>query len=471
MRRLVLGFTSLGMLASVGLGSPPVTFPATLTTTAEALRAQALADGTALELLTSLVNEVGARPAGSEGDRKAVAWALERFKGLGFDPVWSEEVTVPHWVRGRNEGEILAPSHHPLVLAALGGSVATPAGGLEAEVLRVESLADLEARPPEAVAGRIVFIDERMKATRDGSGYGAAVAKRGAGPGAAARKGAAALLMRSAGTSRHRVAHTGATRYPEDVAKIPAASLANVDADLLAAQVATGRPVRVRLVLDTRYLPEEKSANVIAEVRGREKPEEVVVLACHLDSWDLGHGAQDDGAGCATVMAAGRLLGRLPERPRRTVRVVLYANEEFGLSGARAYAEAHAAELPRHVAAAESDLGSGRVWRMHSGVPEDRLPAVQALAGLLAPLGVELGPNDGSGGADFIPLKPARVPLFALFQDATAYFEIHHTQDDTLAFVDPYSLAQNVAAYATWAYAVAEWEGDWGRAPEEAPGR
>ncbi|HEX4952591.1 MAG TPA: M28 family peptidase [Thermoanaerobaculia bacterium] len=471
MRGLILSFALALALAPLAAGEPPIPFPPTLISTAGELRSQALADGTALELVTSLVNEVGARPAGSEGDKKAVAWGLARFKGLGFDQVWSEEVTVPHWVRGTNSGEILAPNRHPLVLTALGGSVATPPGGLEAEVLRVESLADLETRPNDSVAGKIVFIDERMKATRDGSGYGAAVAKRGAGPGAAAKKGAAALLIRSAGTSKHRVAHTGATRYPDGVVKIPAASLANVDADVLAAQIATGQPVQVRLVLDTRVLPDEKSANVIAELRGREKPEEIVVLACHLDSWDLGHGAQDDGAGCATVMAAGRLLGRLPERPRRTVRVVLYANEEFGLSGARAYAQAHAAELPRHVAAAEADLGSGRVWRMHSGVTEDRLPAVRALAELLAPLGIELGPNDGSGGADFIPLKTARVPLFALFQDATAYFEIHHTENDTLAFVDPESLAQNVAAHTIWAFAVAEWEGDWGRAPEGASGR
>jgi carboxypeptidase Q len=431
----------------------------------EALRNRALADPLALELVTELVNTAGARPAGSPGDAKATLWARERLASLGFENVRVEPVTVQRWERGANTARVVLPAAEELVTTALGGSVATPAGGLEAPVLRVTSLDEVRALPAEGAAGKIVFIDERMAATRDASGYGKAVAKRGAGASEAARKGAVALLIRSAGTSTRRVAHTGAMRYQDDAPRIPAASLSNVDADRLAELVAAGGPVTVHLELATQKLPDGTSANVLGEIRGREKPEEIVLLGCHLDSWDLGQGAQDDGAGCAIVMASAKLVADLPVRPRRTLRVVLYANEEFGLAGARAYAEAHAGELDRHVAAFEADLGAGKVWSFTTGVPEDRLPAVREIASWLAPLGIELGGNDGRGGADLSPLRPAGVPLFGLWQDATRYFDVHHTADDTLEFLDAEGLAQNVAAHTLLAWGLAEHAEGWGRAP------
>lgn len=461
---------ALLLAASPGCAAPPepaATLPPALAQTAGELRSKALLSPLAFSLLRSLVTEVGHRMAGSPQDARAVEWARARLSELGFDRVWTEPATVPHWVRGENTGAITAPFPQEVVLLALGGSVATPDEGLEAEVLRTTSLAEVEALPERAAAGKIVFIDERMERTRDATGYRKAVAKRGGGASAAAKKGAIAVLIRSAGTSTARVAHTGGVRYAEDVPKIPAASLSNADADVLEAQLERGGPVRFRLRLTTRTLPDAQSASVIAELRGREKPEEIVLLGAHLDSWDAGQGAQDDGAGCAITMAAAHLIGELPARPRRTVRVVLFANEEYGLSGARAYAEAHAAELGKHVAAVEADLGAGKVWVMESGVAEPDLPKVEALAALLAPLGITAGGNEGGGGADLRPLVPARVPLFSLEQDVTRYFDLHHTANDTLAEVDPEGLKQNVAAYATWAYAVAEMPETFGRAPEK----
>ncbi len=435
-----------------------------LARTAEALRERAGTSDLAYQLVSSLSVEVGPRLAGSPGDARAVQWALAKLRELGFEQVRSEPVTVPHWERGEGSGEIVAPYPQPVVLAALGGSVATPPAGIEAEVLYVDSLDALRALPEGGAAGKIVFIDGRMEPTRDASGYGRAVAKRGAGPSEASKKGAVALLIRSAGTSDNRIAHTGATREQEGVRRIPAAALSNPDADLVAAQAKSGKTVRFRLRLTTRVLPDAQSANVIGEIRGREKPEEIVLLGAHLDSWDLGQGALDDGAGCAIVMATAKLIAELPVRPRRTVRVVLFANEEFGLSGARAYAAAHEAELARHVAAVEADLGSGALWSFTSGVEEAALPAVETVARLLAPLGIARGNNDGQGGADLSPMTAARVPLFGLWQDTTLYFDVHHTVNDTLAQVDQAGLQQNVAAHAVFAYAAAEMEPGFGRA-------
>lgn len=428
------------------------------------------------EILESLTTEVGPRFAGSPGDKAAVAWGLRTMEALGFEAVRAEPVTVPHWVRGRNEGEILAPFPQPMVLTALGGSVATPAGGLVAEVVRAGSLAELTELPDEAVAGKIVFLDQSMERRRDGSGYGQTVGIRATGPVEAAKKGAVGVVIRSVGTGTHRFPHTGGTRYDEAVPKIPAAALAIPDADLLAAQLERSAadpevgPVRFRLVLETRTLPDEPSANVIGEVRGRELPDEIVLIGCHLDSWDLGTGAIDDGAGCAHVLTAGALLARLPEPPRRTVRVVLFANEELGLSGARAYAEAHADTLDDHVLAAESDFGAGRIWRFAVRADPQALPDAEALAEVLAPLGIEWDGNSARGGADLIPLRSARVPLADLTPDGTDYFDYHHTADDTLDKVDPDALAQASAAWAALTWWAAETDADLGRAPESPAG-
>lgn len=451
--------------------------PEGLLATAASLRDGALQGTGAYEMVRSLTTEVGSRPAGSEGDRLAVQWGLRTMKGLGFQNVRAEKVAVPHWEIGTSEGRITAPWPQPVVLIALGGSVGTPEAGIEAPVVEFPSIEALEAiaqaggEDAGKVRGRIVFLNKRMERRKDGSGYGEAVGARGRGASVGAKLGAVAVLIRSIGTDNNRTPHTGSLRYEEGVPRIPAAALSNPDADLLAHQVASGKPVTFRLKMTSRYLPDAESANVIGEIPGREKPEEVVLLGCHLDSWHPGTGAVDDAAGCAIVMEAARRIGALKPRPRRTIRVVLFANEEFGLSGARAYAEEHAAELPRHVLAGESDFGAGKVWRVATRVAPEALPVIDQLAGVLAPLGVERGNNETDGGADLSPMAPARVPLVSLTQDGTYYFDWHHTANDTLDKVDARDLDQNVAAWSAVAYAAAEMPGDFGRAPEDAEGQ
>ena len=436
--------------------------PEDVKTTASALYKEALAGTGAFDIVRSLTVEVGSRFAGTKAHDDAVAWGLRTLKELGFSNVRAEKVTVPRWVRGAESGEILAPYRQPVVLAALGGSVGTPEEGIEAEVLEVPSLDAVDQLDPARVQGKIVFYNVRMQRAKDGSGYGRAVPVRGAGASRAAKLGAVAVLIRSVGTDNNRTPHTGAMRYQEGIRQIPAAALSNPDADLLAAQIASGKPVTFRLKLGARMLPEVETASVIGEIPGREKPEEIVLLGAHLDSWDVGTGALDDAAGCAIMIEAAQRIGRLPKKPRRTLRVVLFANEEFGLSGARAYAETHKDELARHVMAGESDFGAGRVWRISSRVDPARLPIVAELAKLL---GVEQGTNDSGGGADLGPLAPARVPVISLNQDGTYYFDYHHTANDTLDKVDPKDLDQNVASWAAVAYAIADMPGDLGRAP------
>jgi carboxypeptidase Q len=454
-------------LAQGPAASPSLSDP--IRSTAASLRDEAMKGTRAYEYVRSLTTEVGPRMAGSEGDRKSIEWGLRMMRELGFANVRAEAVTVPHWEPGNAEGQILAPWPQPVVLLPLGGSVGTPEGGLEGEVVEVPSVEDLDKMSPETVRGKIVFINKRMERKKDGSGYGAAVSGRGRGAAVAGKLGAVAVLIRSIGTDNNRTPHTGAMRYEEGGVRIPAAALSNPDADLLAAQVASGKPVRFRLLLGSRYLPDAQSANVIGEIVGREKPEEIVLLGCHLDSWFPGTGAVDDAAGCAIVMEAARRIGQLPQKPRRTIRVVLFANEEFGLSGARAYAEKYAADLPRHILAGESDFGSGRVWKIDTRVAPESLPVVSEIAKLLAPIGVEAGDNEAGGGADLIPMAPARVPLLGLGQDGTEYFDWHHTANDTLDKVEPKDLDQNVAAWAATAYVAAEMPGDFGRAPQPEP--
>jgi carboxypeptidase Q len=468
---LLAAFGTAACLAQAPAAPGAGKLPESVKTTAAALRDGALRGTRAYDIVRSLTVEIGPRPAGSEANRRSVDWGVAKLKELGFSNVRAEMVMVPHWVRGAESGEILAPFPQRMAVAALGGSVGTPADGIEAEVVEVPTYEALEKVAPDSVKGKIVFISNRMKRARDGSGYGPAVAARAGSAARAGKMGAVAVLIRSIGTDNNRTPHTGAMRYEEGGPRIPAAALSNPDADVLAAEVAYGKPVRFRLKLGAQSLPEQESGNVIGEIPGREKPEEIVLLGCHLDSWDLGTGAIDDGTGCAIITEAARRIGELKQHPRRTIRVVLFANEEFGLSGARAYAEKHAAELPKHIVAAESDFGEGKVWQVASRIAPEARPWFDEIARLLAPLGVAVSNEEGDGGADLIPMGPARVPVFALSQDGTTYFDYHHTANDTLDKVDPKNLDQNVAAWAAFAYAAAEMPGDFGRAPEPAAGR
>jgi hypothetical protein len=436
---------------------------------AERLRDEAAAGTGALELARSLTLEAGPRLAGSAGDRRGIEWGLRTLRSLGFANVRAEPVVVPHWERGEAAAEILVPYPQPLAVAALGGSVPTGDRGLEAAVVQADSLAGLAELEPAAVSGKVVFLNGRTERARDAAGYSQTVPQRTRGAIEAAKKGAVAVVIRSVGTDQNRSPHTGTVRYEEGVSRIPAAALAAPDADLLEERLRGGAPVRLRLRLTPRQLPDAQSANVVGEVPGGDRREEIVLLGCHLDSWDLGHGALDDAAGCAIVIEVGRRLLALPRPPRRTVRVVLFANEEFGLSGARAYAAAHAAELARHVIGAEADLGTDRVWQISSRVAPAALPAFAEIAALLAPLGVAAGDNQANGGADFVPLRPARVPVAHLHHDATRYFDYHHSANDTADKLDAAGLDQSVAAYLAFAFAAANTTADFRPAPEWPP--
>ena len=432
---------------------------------ARELRERCLVDDSGYELLRSLTSQVGPRLAGTPGDGRAVAWALERLRSLGFKNVHAEPVTVPHWIRGTCEVSLLSPWPQQLAAAALGGSVATPEAGLEAEVVPVTNLEELPSIDSTRIAGRIVFFTGRMQRAVDGSGYSRAVTVRGRGAAEAAKRGAIAVVIRSVGTDRNRLAHTGSMRSEAGDIQIPALAISNPDADLLENQLASGQPVRLRLRNTSQWADSARSANVIGEIPGRERPQEVVVLGAHLDSWDLGTGAHDDGAGVAIMTAAAHMIGGARQRPRRTVRVVLFANEEFGLSGARTYARDHAAEAAAHVLGMESDLGAYAPLGLHSRVPADRLPLIRQMQGVLAPLGVEYRGNDASGDADVGQLASLGVPVCDLDTDASEYFDWHHTANDTFDKVDPGLLRRNVACYAVLAWLAADYPAGFGRAP------
>ncbi|MBM7112373.1 M20/M25/M40 family metallo-hydrolase [Archangium primigenium] len=420
---------------------------------AERLIGAALTEGHAYTRLAELTDGVGQRLSGSEGGEAAVAWAKKAFEADGVT-VRLEPVKVPHWVRGEGRGRVLASERtrgHALALLALGGSVGTPEGGLTAEVIEVRSLEEVAALGDKA-KGKVVFFNHDMAQPQD---YGRAAGLRTRGASAAAKVGAVGMLIRSLSTASLRTPHTGAMSYDESAPRIPAAAVSVEDAELLHRLLAGG-PVKVELVLGCQTLPDADSFNVVAEVKGREKPREVVLLAAHLDSWDVGTGAHDDGAGVVMVMETARLLAKLERAPRRTVRVVLYANEENGLRGGRAYAEAHAAELGEHVAALEMDGGGGKplgvVFRAGAGARELLTPWMKPLEALGADTFL---PGDASG-ADISPLIPARVPFVGLRVDASRYFDVHHSEADTLDKVDPKDLAHSTAALAWLSYVLAE---------------
>jgi hypothetical protein len=443
----------------------PLPFASMLSTDgAAAIQRDELSGSHAYAIVRSLCDEVGPRPAGSRADRAAVAWATRTMQGLGLSGVHTESVRVTHWERGEARAELVSPVPQPLVVTALGGSVATPGAGIEADVVEAASAEDLGKMSADAVRGKIVFLDPIMRRTRDGAGYEEAVRSRFRGAREAARLGAVAMLLRSVGTDHDRLPHTGSKS--KDDHEIPAAALSVPDAEMLHRTLAEKKSARVRLVLAARKLPDAESANVVGEVTGREKPNEIVLLGAHLDSWDLGTGAVDDGAGVAIVLEAGRLLQALPQKPRRTVRIVLFANEEHGLEGAREYARVHAAESAAHVVAAEADFGADGVYAVRwLGDPSAHDRFVD-LARLLAPLGVERQEEKAGAGADVTPLQALGVPVLELRQDVTRYFDLHHSANDTVDKIDPGILAQAAASFATAAWAAAEMDGDFGRIPE-----
>jgi carboxypeptidase Q len=416
---------------------------------ADRLIKAATADDFAWQRLAELTDTYGNRLSGSENLERAVAWAVAAMKADGLENVRAERVMVPRWIRGHETAEIIDPERHSVEILGLGGTVATPQGGIEAEVLPVTSFDELRAKQTD-VRGRIVLFDAPY------TNYSETVTYRTSGARTAAQYGAVAVLVRSIGPTGLRTAHTGSVTYTAGQPQIPAAALAAEDANRIVRLTTRGRKVRMRLVTSGRYEPDAESANVVGEILGRERPEEIVLLGGHLDSWDVGTGASDDGAGCVVTWEAARLMKRLGIRPRRTVRVVLWTNEENGLRGADAYAERHRAAADDHVFALESDSGVFQPAALGFTGSAAARTVMQQIGTLLAPIGMS-DISSGGGGADIGPIAQAgNVPTMAYLGDAARYFVIHHTAADTIERIAPEEMSKAAAAITAITYAVAE---------------
>ena len=425
-----------------------------LEATAAGLRDQALAGSEAYPLLESLTTEVGPRLAATEAEHRAALWAVAKMKALGFQNVHIEPFAMPVWTRGEERAEVTAPFPQRLLVTALGRSVATPPEGIEAEVALFQTYDDLLAQPAGSLKGKIVVVTQPMVAAQNGEGYGALVRMRVAGPSEASKRGAVAYLIRSLATDDRRAPHTGVTGYAPGVAKIPAGALAAPDAELLDRMARRGQPLRLKLVLTPKLVEGGQSETVVGEVAGRERPDEIVLIGGHLDSWDLGQGAIDDGAGVAVTMAAAKLIAALPQPPRRTLRVALFGAEEVGESN-KAFAKAHAGELDKHVIASECDFGATHVYRIDLPAGAAASPYGRTLANVTARLPASVGREPArDGGADVEDMTG--VPLAELAQDGRHYFDLHHTADDTLDKVDAKELDRLTAAWTVFAYLAAD---------------
>ncbi len=387
------------------------------------------------ELLRGLTDEVGPRFSGTPGEARAVAWALDAMRRAGLSDARTEPSPTVLWERGVEQVDILQPRREPLVACALGGSVPTAGGPLEAQVVEVTSLEQLDAMDRAKVEGRIVYLHHVMPRLRDGTGYNLAGWARTAGASRAAKLGAVGFLIRSVATHSTRFAHTGALHYDGDVAKIPAAAVSPPDGDLLHRLLTKGERVRVSMNLGCRPLLGGESFNVVGEIPGTDLAHEIVLFGAHLDSWDGGRGAVDDGAGVVMALEVARLLAAAPRRPRRTLRIALFANEELGAAGGGAYAHAHTHEADRHFVAMEADQGDGAPWSLR--VPEGRRDGAiaQGLSAFLAPLGLGLDAGVARGGVDIGPLRRHGVPFLDVRQDATRYFDLHHSPNDVFESV------------------------------------
>lgn len=446
--------TAAPMFAAVGAAQPAAPPPAWLAPLVPAIARliDAARDGQpAWDRLAELCDTFGGRLTGSRNLALAIEWVAARLREDGFANVRSEAVTAPHWVRGDERLEIVSPVPSPLVVLGLGGSVATPPGGITAPVLVVRSFDELHERASDA-RGRIVLFDVPY------SGYGQTVIYRATGASQAARLGAVAVLVRSVGPAGLRTPHTGAVSYAEGAPQIPAAAVPVEDANRLARMVARGQTVTLQLTMTGGLQAETVSANVVAEIPGRERPDEVVLIGGHFDSWDAAGGASDDGVGCIVTWEAARLMLTAGLRPRRTIRVVLFTNEENGLRGATAYRDAYAESARHHVMALEADSGVFDPIRLGftgSGPARQRMADV---VGLLAPLGMP-ALAAGGGGADIGPIvRLGEVPALALIGDGERYFQIHHTPADTVERIHPREVGTATAAIAAVTWAAAEME-------------
>ncbi len=434
---------------------------ATYRPAADSIIAAALRDSAAWNRLADMTDRFGNRLSGSDALERTIDWVIAQMQHDGLQNVRGEPVMVPHWVRGQESADLVAPRRTRLVMLGLGGSVGTPAGGIEAEVLVVTSFDELTRRAAEA-RGKIVLFDVPF------TGYGQTVRYRTAGAVAASRAGAVASLIRTVASYSIRSPHTGTLTYDSTVAPIPAAALSVEDAMMLHRMADRGERVVVRLAMGAQLLPDAPSRNVMGELVGREHPDEVVVLGGHIDSWDVGMGAMDDGGGVVVSWEAVRLLQRLGLRPRRTIRVVGWTNEENGSRGALAYRDTHAAEVANHVLAFESDGGVFRPTGFGFSGSDSAMAMVREIATLLRPIGAD-SVTRGGGGADIGPIAQLGVPAMSPNVDGTRYFWFHHSDGDTVDKLDAREMAQCVAAFAVMVYVIADMPQRLPRGPAPAP--
>jgi carboxypeptidase Q len=423
-------------------------------TTPDAIIHREMATSRAYETLEVLTDNIGPRLSGSPNAAAAVSWALHTFDKWGI-PARAEKVMVPHWVRGIERASLVSHHDQNISLTALGGSVATPPDGITADLVELGSFDELKSAD---VKGKIVFFNspmdmELVRAHRSFDAYRKAVVYRSEGPSRAAAQGALAVVIRSVASASLRTPHTGALRYDPKVRRIPAAAMSAEDSMLIDRLVKKGERVKMHLVLTPRTLPDVESANVIAEIRGSEKPDEIVLIGGHLDSWDLGTGAIDDGSGVAMVMETMRLLNEMHLTPKRTIRCVLFMNEENGLNGGRTYFANH--KTDKHVAAIESDAGASAPTGFQTTLKDDALADLERRAQPLALVGAAHFESTPETGADTSFLTEAGVTGFGLVPDPLHYFDYHHSAADTLDKIDPRELAQDSAAVAALAWILA----------------
>jgi hypothetical protein len=435
---------------------------------ADASRDQALTDPTAFSIVESLSTEVGPRLAGSEAAARARDWGVAKLKALGFSNVHVEPFPITAWARGPESAALTAPYPASLAIIGLGGSVPTPPEGLEGEVVVFRAYADLLAAPPGSLTGKIAVVTQGMARTQDGYGYGAANPIRRSGASEAAKRGAIAYLHRSLATGISREPHTGALNYDPGAPKIPAAALSVIDALNLERLAALGKPLRLRLKLASSTAP-ATAWTVVGEIPGTTHPDQVILVGGHLDSWDPGTGAIDDGAGIAIAVAAAKIAGAAPHPPARTLRVAMFGAEEMAFTNA-AFTAAHKADGANFVAIGEIDEGADNIWSVSLPAGTLSLPEAKTLAASLAPLKIYMDPRPVLfGGSDIEGLAAAGVPEVAFHQDASRYFNWHHSSEDTLDKIDPAQMNQNVAAWAAFLYIVSH--SDLSFRPAAAPAR
>lgn len=444
------------VLLGLGVSAVAETFrftPEQLSTAAQLGKTASESD-LAYKLDESLTTEVGARRVGTPADGRAVQWAVAKMNSLGFDKVWTEKVVTPGWHRGDINISVSSPYPQRLVAITLGDSVGTPKGGINAEIVYFASVEELEKAQPNSLNGKIAYIGKKMQPSIDGAGYGSTGKQRWGGGKIAEAKGAAALLIRSVGTDHDRIGHTGSQQGRSN---IPAAALSSPDADLVENMLKRGKPVTIQLEITAKRIKDVVTYNVIGEVTGRNKPEDFVVLGSHLDSWDVGTGAIDDGMGVTITMAAAKHIIDSGQKPSRSIRVILFAAEEIGLYGVKQYAEAHKEGIKHHLIGAEWDSGVRAIHQIRPGVGPKSLAAIKQLAKLMQPYGVSLhNSNTAKGQSDISVLGDAGMPAINFDSDLSDYFDYHHTENDTMANVPPATMKQASAIYTIFAWLAAD---------------